>query len=304
MKCLLLLAGLVAVNGLFAQTGLYIEIPGTKCSMIPPKDFTAATNFSGFQHTASGASIMVTELPAPVQTLVDGFTADALATRGMVLLSKQTITLGNTQPATIMHVKQPANGMIYFKWMLVFGDSSHTVLVNGIYPEAAAAIAPAIKKAVLTTVYNSRQEDKPLATVNFSIDVSGSGLQLAKYITGSLIYTADGKIPSTGTTLIVSSSIAKYTGSNREQFAVQRLQQLAHNGTAVIKENNPVTINGLSGYEIVADSKDKDGQNEMMYQVILYTANNDYFIILGLAKDAQPGHLASFRKIAGSFKQR
>ena len=50
-------------NLLFGQTGQQEKVAGTKYSLIPPKDFVAATAFSGFRHAASGASMMLSELP-------------------------------------------------------------------------------------------------------------------------------------------------------------------------------------------------------------------------------------------------
>ena len=64
---------------------------------------------------------MINELPAPYQSLVDGFTAEALKSRGMTLVTKQTIDF-NGSKATIMDLTQSANGTTYLKQMLVFGD--------------------------------------------------------------------------------------------------------------------------------------------------------------------------------------
>ena len=134
MKNILLLILLLIGNLTYGQADKQIKVPGTKCSLIPPSGFVSATTFSGFQNTEAGASIMINELPAPYQQLVDGFTTEALKTRGMTLISKETIDL-NDSKATLFKVMQPANGTTYLKHMLVFGDTEHTVLVNGIYPE-------------------------------------------------------------------------------------------------------------------------------------------------------------------------
>jgi hypothetical protein len=88
MQYRLLLTFLIIGHFTFGQTDKHIKVPGTKCSLIPPSGFVAITNFSGFQSSETGASIMINELPAPYQQLVDGFTAEALKTHGMILISK------------------------------------------------------------------------------------------------------------------------------------------------------------------------------------------------------------------------
>jgi hypothetical protein len=81
----------------FEQTDGHIKVSGTKCRLVPPSGFVAATSFSGCQNIETSASIMISELPAPYQTLVDGFTVEALKTRGMTLISKQAIDYNNSK---------------------------------------------------------------------------------------------------------------------------------------------------------------------------------------------------------------
>jgi hypothetical protein len=141
-----------------AQTDKHVKINGTKCSMVPPSGFSVATNFSGFQNLSTGASIMINELPAPYLTLVNGFTKEALKLRQMTLVSKEKIVF-NYADATFFNVSQPANGITYLKQILVFGDASNTVLVNGIYPDSLKNAEVIIKESLLSTIYDDSQND-------------------------------------------------------------------------------------------------------------------------------------------------
>ncbi|MBK6993756.1 MAG: hypothetical protein IPH31_02075 [Lewinellaceae bacterium] len=144
MKSNLLIPLLFLVHFAFGQTEKLTKVSGTKCLLIPPSGFVVATTFSGFQNAETGASIMINEIPAPYQSIEEGFTADALKARGMTLVSKQVIDF-NGSKATSINVTQPANGITYVKQMLIFGDSLTTVLVNGIYPEASKEIESKLK---------------------------------------------------------------------------------------------------------------------------------------------------------------
>lgn len=303
MKNRFLLAFLFLGQIAFGQTKKHIKVSGTKCSLIPPSGFVAATTFSGFQNAETGASIMINELPAPYQSLVDGFTAEALKSRGMTLIKKQTIDF-NGSKATLINLTQSANGTTYIKQMLVFGDTKGTVLVNGIYPEASKEIEGQIKVALFSTVYNISQNDNPLEAATFAIDVQDTDFKLIKYMSGSLLYSTDGKMPTEKPTLIVGNSIAKIPIQNQKKYSEERLKKLPGGELNVIKEIKEISVDNLKGYEIVADGKTKDDKPELVYQVMLFNDKGDYYIIVGQAKEEFQKNLATFKKITQTFKRK
>ena len=300
MKNRLLLTFLFLGQIAFGQTEKLTKVLGTKCSIIPPSGFVAATTFSGFQNAETGASIMINEIPAPYQSLVDGFTAEALKSKGMTLIKKQTIDF-NGSKATLINLTQPANGTTYLKQMLVFGDTKGTVLVNGIYPEASKDLEPQIKDALLSTVYNSSQNDNPLEAAAFTIDIRDTEFKLIKYMSGSLLYSTDGKIPTEKPTLIVGNSIAKVLSQNQKKYSEERLKKLPRGELNIIKEINDITIDNLKGFEIVANGKTKDDKAELVYQVMLFNEKGDYYIIVGQTKDDFNKYLEIFKRIGKTF---
>jgi hypothetical protein len=303
MKNRLLLVFLFLGQITFGQTEKLIKVSGTRCSLIPPSGFVAATTFSGFQNVETGTSIMINELPAPYQSLVDGFTAEALKSRGMTLIKKETIDF-NGSKATLINLTQSANGTTYLKQMLVFGDTKGTVLVNGIYPEVSKDIEAQIKDALLSTVYNRSQNDSPLEAATFTIDIKDSDFKLIKYMSGSLLYSTDGKIPTEKPTLIVGNSIAKVSSQNQKKYSEERLKKLPRGELNVIKEINEITIDNLKGFEIIVNGKTKDDKAELVYQVMLFNENGDYYIIIGQTKEEFDKYLKSFKKIAKTFKRK
>ena len=91
---------------------------------------------------------------------------------------------------------------------------------------------------------------------------------------------------------------------NQEQFAVQRLRDLPQGELSVIKEKNEITIDNLKGFEIVANGRTKEGLAELVYQVIIFNDEGDYYLIVGQSKDDFEGYLKSYRKIAKTFKRK
>ena len=303
MKNQLLVLFLLLAQIAVGQTEKLTKIAGTKCSLIPPVGFVAATTFSGFQDVETSSSIMINELPAPYQSLVDGLTADALKTKGMTLVSKQEIDFNGSR-AKLINITQPANGTTYIKQMLVFGDTKGTVLVNGIYPETSKDIKAKIEEALLSTVYNAAQDDDPAGAATFSIEVNGTDLKLIKYMSGSLLYSVDGKIPTDKPTLIVGNSLAKIPAQNQKKYAEQRLKKLPGGELLSIREIKEIRVDNLEGYEIVANGKSKDGKPELIYQVMLFNDRGDYYIILGQAQEDFQHNLTTFKKVAKTFKRK
>jgi hypothetical protein len=286
-----------------AQTEKLIKVSGTKCSLIPPSDFVKATTFSGFQNIETGSSIMINELPTAYQPLVAGFTAAALKTKGMTLVSKQTIDFNGSE-AMLINVTQSANGTTYIKQILIFGDTKVTVLVNGIYPKAAKNIELKIKTALLSTVYDASQNENSLEAATFTIEIKDTDFKLIKYMSGSLLYSTDGKIPTEKPTLIVGNSISKISPQNQKKYAEERIRKLPRGEHNVIKEIKEITIDNLKGYEIVADGKTKGDKLELLYQAILFNDQGDYYIIVGQAKEEFKKNLDSFKKITKTFKRK
>jgi hypothetical protein len=303
MKKRLLLAFLFLGQSVFGQTEKLTKVSGTKCSLIPPSGFVVATTFSGFQNAEIGASIMINEIPAPYQSLVDGFTAEALKSKGMTLIKKQTIDF-NGSKANLINITQPANGTNYLKQMLVFGDTKVTVVVNGIYPEASKDLETEIKNALLSTVYNSLQNDNPVEAATFTIDIKDTDFKLIKYMSGSLLYSTDGKIPTEKPTIIVGNSIAKVPTQNQKKYAEERLKKLPRGELSVIKSIQEITIDNLKGFEIVANGKTNDNKPQLTYQVMLFNEQGDYYIFVGQSQEAFETYLESFKKIVKTFKRK
>ena len=303
MKLRLLIFLLILTNFSFAQNGGYVAIPGTKYALIPPANFVVTSNFGGFQNEATGSSIMVNEIPAPYKTMIEVFTADQLKAKGMILIKKETIEL-NSSKATLLHVQQPANNIVYLKQILIFGDDSATVLVNGIYPESRKSIEVDMTKALLSIKYDPKQEEASLEAASFTIDVTGTGFKLAKYLSGSLIYTVGGEIPSTKPMIIVGSSFGNIPVADRQKYSLERLRKIPGLANAKIDMVKEITIDGLSGYEIIAYSNSKDNKKELSYQVMLFEAAGGYYIIFGQAKEDFQQNLNTFKSIAGTFKEK
>jgi hypothetical protein len=208
----------------------------------------------------------------------------------------------NAGAATICEIAQQSNGITYVKQLLLFGDSNTTIMVNGIYPEEFKYIEKEIRTALLSTIYNTTQNDNPEDAASFTIDISNTDFKVAKYMSGSLLYSTDGKIPTTMPTFIVANSVAKSVVKNKEAFATKRLRQMPNGGQYSIIKTNTITINQLSGIEIIAQNN--TNTPELLYQVMLFTKSGDYYLLVGQCKQDIDKYLTTFKKLATTFKRK
>ena len=65
-----------------------------------------------------------------------------------------------------------------------------------------------------------------------------------------------------------------------------------------------MVIDKLSGYEIIANGKDDQDRPELVYQVMLFNGSDDYYIIVGQAKENYEQNLKTFKSIAQTFKRK
>lgn len=297
MKKSFILFILILISKLSYGQDLTTLVPNTKYSMIPPKGFILSSNFSGFQNNGTGASIMISDLPASYVELVKSFTKEALKTKGLDLISKQNVKYNNTE-AMLYRMSQEANGLKYFKQVLVFGDETKTIMVNGIYPEHSKEQEKEIYNSLFSIKYNEKSEIKPLESSSFSIDVKETDYVLVKSLSGSLLFTEDGKLPSNKGLIIVSNSLGNKVSPDHQKNSIERLNKLPDADKAIIKTIDKIKISNMDGYEIVAEGNN----NQLIYQTMLFTLNNEYYLIVGEANDNKEKNLEVFKQVARTFK--
>jgi len=286
-------------------TDAHTHVTGTKVSLIPPADFTKAANFLGFQQTQSGSSIMVINVPGPFATIAAGFTKEGLLTQGVVASKIENMQL-NTIPAIFVTAEQSAYGNTYTKYILAFGTDKETMLINGIYPKDRSELDEGMKKALMSVVYEPNKKVNPFDVVDFNIDTTGTGIIFAKSVANSMVFNRDGKLPSESkdkANLIVAKAFSKVTIINKKQFALDRIKQLPIEIVDVIS-TKPITIDGISGYEIIADSKDKKtGVKEKAYQVLLFS-DSIYYMLFASWEAEFDDNLILFQKLVKTFQRK
>lgn len=281
------------------------NIKGTKISLISPKGFISGQNFLGLQQIESGSSIMITEIPGPYSEIVKGMTKENFLSKGVKTKKFENLTI-NGLPAILIHGTQNAYGYTFTKYILVFGTDSETIMINGAFPDNMKEIGVQVKESILSAIYDEKRVVDPFETIDYSIDASKAGLKFGKNISNSLIFTTDGIVPTNSidkTSLMVSKSFSTITIEDKKLFVINRLKQLYTEETA-IKFTNEISIDGINGFEVFAETKNKKTNNtEYIYQVILFS-DNLYYIIIASTPDNSNERIEQLKETIKTFKRK
>ncbi len=285
----------------------YVRFPTVGIKLQQPEGFEKASSFDGFGQPETTSSVMALSIPGPFSKLTAGFTHEQMKARGWTLLSRQDIKIDGL-PGILVHFEQPAGGIVFLKWSVVFGDDQKTTIVTATFPKTLAQeLSARLKSAVLSTRLDRSPAPAPGADLPFTLEVSPK-LKLSPGISKTLVYTTDGIIPTKlpkEPLFIVAPSLGRVAIADKQQFAEQRLYKTAHTKRVSIKSTAAIIIDGLNGYESLAEAEDaKSGTPLILYQVILFDGGS-YILIQGLVgAELQDEYLPEFRSMVRSLQRR
>lgn len=296
---------------IFSQTirtpSLDKNVTGTRVNLVAPQEFKAASKFPGFEYAPSNASIVVTELPAPVSKISAGFSdAAALKAKNMQILSRENVTIDGWK-GILVHLKQSAQGADYLKWITIFGNEKESVLITATFPKQfAAQFSDRLKASVLSAKWKEEKDVSITEGLNYTVDETG-GFKLAKRITNSLAYTKNALFPNKNIDdpiFIVSQTVSNFDIVKREEFSKKRILGTATVSQVKITKSEKIVIDDLEGYKTFAAGIDKrTGKPVFIYQVMLFETGN-YFIMQGIVSEKNKQmYLTQFEEMANSFKK-
>jgi hypothetical protein len=288
------------------RSGRYVSFPNAGIKLIKPNGFDAADGFDGFQQPSTTSSVMVVKIPGSFDRVTSGFTAEQLKAKGMTLQSKENIKIDG-EKGLLISVTQTAYGIEFMKWMLVFGNDKDTKIVTATFPNNSdAKLSANLKSIVMSAKLDTTAPSATGADSGFTI-VASDKLKLTTTVNKVQLYTKDGVIPAKSPAdplFVVAPSFSRVTIADKQQFAVRRLYQTAHTKIGSVTATNPITIDGLNGYEISATGEDSDSGTPLaIYQVMLFD-DKSYFLMQGLVGSQLRGeYLPAFQRMSYSFKR-
>lgn len=292
---------LLAASAASAQP---VRVPGTRALVDPPPGFEPAASFAGFQHTASGTSLMVTELVgAPLAEIRAGLTPDALATQGVDDADVRDVTVAGTA-STFVEGTQEAYGQTFRKWIVATGDSLGVVLLSATVPvEAADALGPGLRAALLGASLAAAPPDDEFEGLPFVLDVPDGLPDRLRFGANLLMADGVGAGHPPGRPLLIAGLWPAPPSGDLAARAEQRLRASDELTRIEHLEGRAIDLSGVAGYEIVADAVGADlGTPFRVYQV-LARLDAGYLVLYGqVGGEAAGTWLPRFRAATASLR--
>jgi len=287
------------------KTENHIQINGTNIFMIPPVSFESTSNFKGFQNPTDQTSMIMTiEIPGPYSEASKGFNSEMLKAQGMELKTKKEIQVAEFN-GLLIELDQPANGMIFSKQILIYGNEKSSTLINGVYLKDSLQLGEKIKQSVLTTFVDSKTESNPREALNYSLNENVGSLKFKAVIGNGMLFNRDLKTPTESVdkaTLLTDKSYAEVEVKNEKLFCVSRLKKYPNDYSVIPSKGiNEIEIDNLKGFELFAKNNDKE--NEEMYQVILFDENGGYYVFIGTYEVGSKQAIANIKAIVQTFER-
>jgi hypothetical protein len=289
------------------SSGQYVVFSAVGLRILKPDGFGTASNFHGFQQPDSGASVMLSAIPGPFSQINAGFTAERLQTRGVHLQSKEDVTIDG-QSGAILRATQSANGVEYAKWIVVFGNDDQTRIVTANFPATNEKLEKSLRSVVLSARLDSTPpktaDTEPEFTLNSSTKLKRAPQGMGKF----LVYTSDGTMPTRSPEdplFIAAPSMSRARIEDKRKFSTERMFKTAHTKVSAIVSHKPIVIDGLDGFEAIADATDEKTETPLLlYQVILFDGGS-YIVMQGLVgRQDRDESLSEFKALARSLHRR
>jgi hypothetical protein len=284
-----------------------VRFPEAGVQLARPTLLSEAKEWRGFGNESLRASVLILRLPQGFEQLAQGFTAEHMQPRGMKLLGKQPLQIDG-QRAVLIHFTQSAAGTDWEKWALALGDATHTVLITATFPvEHRKRLSPLLEATLRSARLDPEFPQGRPAQPAFQLGetrklkaVPDTGLGLA--------YTEDGLLVANrpeSPLFVAAPSLGPVRVADPRTYAEEKLRQTAKTTGITIQSHEAITVDGLSGFETLAEGKDEaSGTPLALYQVLLFDGDR-YVVMVGLVGAARrDDYLPEFRALARGFQRR
>ena len=306
------LAALIGVAGSGPLEARSLQAPASRIVIDLPDGFAVAQRFTGFQHP-SGASVVILEVPpAAYDQMKPAMSGDLLATKGIVDVAPLALDRAGDYVALTGRQGTPQGW--FAKIMLLIRGEEATALITANVPEAAFASGELDREAMIAAIASAAfaAERKPDAPLPYRLADTGS-LRPAGTIAGAgLVYTPDGRLPTTKLTRTRKSFLVVHSLGSRQRAVVidigvygrRLINGLTGLADVTVDSETQVTVAGFKGVIHTGQATSRTtGDAVVIYHMTLIDPAGGYYRLFGEAPaDDGDAALREFDRIARSFE--
>ncbi len=299
MKTKLILFLLISLN-IFGQNSLtksgYINIKGTKLYIIPPKGFKESKNMVGLEKNGTALIQVMDLVGGNFDSNTTTYTRDEFEKKGVSVLELREIEIDGYK-AKFSHIKGGDSNEIL---QVVFGDSTFTAMVMGIYPSNLRnELFSDLKAAFLKIKYDKTLVIDPFSASVFKIGKNESKYKFAKASANMFIFSENGIIKDSyvDEAMMMITSVPFDKTMLKEQLVDELVNGLTRQGF-IKKESKNLSKKSINGYNTIEVEYYFDHKSEIKLMFITVLVKNDKaLLIYGSAKSHFEENIIEFKKL-------
>lgn len=185
-------------------------------------------------------------------------------------------------------------------YALVFGDTTFSTMIMGIFPLSDAETGEEIINSLNTIWYDKKQKIDPFETANFSVKDKVSKFKFFEYNANIYTYTLNGvdNKPEEDSPMVLISQYPKDNTMTVKSIVASQINAMQKYGLTdpEIKSESNDQINGYDAYEVEITGKMK-GKSSLLYYCVV-AKKEKAIVIQGIAKKDIENTLTEFKKLA------
>lgn len=227
-------------------------------------------------------------------------TAEALAGEGIQEVQQEELVVGDDTQAVLIQAQQDAGGVSFERLLLVTGDAEKTVQVQASWPaDQGQALRQPIREALLSV---QLEEAAAESQIDYDIDLADGYEQAVADIGG--VGDAYGRQGQQGVPfLLVAQSLGSGLTDRSAAFAEQLLLSTPL-GDIDMGATTDVMIGDLEGLQTQATGTNTDGGAVRVQHVVLFTAEGEYWRLVGVSADDDTAAVTELDNMIQSFRLR
>lgn len=279
-------------------------IRGTRVRLEVPEGFRVSRDFPGLGRDEDLTSVLVTELPLPLESASASFSEEALAERGVTLHRSVAVEVDRHR-GTLLHATQRSAGTTFRKWLLLLGEGSSSVLITATTPlDLEAVHGEALVSVLRTARWDPAEPAAPGAGLRFRVR-GAPPFEVVTTAPNAVVLGAPGQAAPDGELpplISVGSSLGRVQIADLREFARQRLQETATLDHIEVRAERDTELAGLAARELTADARDVATGGGVRVTQILASDGERYFLVQGIfdARSA-PRYGDAFARVVASF---
>jgi hypothetical protein len=301
--------GFLLIYVVTVQAQQRVDIPGTSVSIVPPKSFDLSTKFAGLESNKyRNSTISVSRIPGSYDALLQVLTEPILQSRGLVLRTREDLSLG-VQQGQFLRLIQISTNQPMHKWMLLVGDHRESITVTAAFPDTLATkLAPQIEKSLRSVIWDPYSGEPLDAGLLYALDTEPH-FKMVKRIGNLVLYSPHGSVPNPEQSIpLLTVTTADYPAyiEDENKFAAEQLPLQVYFPSLerfIIRQSNRMTLNDWPAVQITASAWDSDAQQEVLvWYTLIYAKKNMFHFKGAVPLESRARYLPIFQELQQQFR--